>query len=401
MRLRILHIVPYEKYVYTEIGLWDKLDVKNRYVSIEDIDDSIIVKDIDRIEKISSIDLTHILQISDTYDVVVFSSLSAYMYPYVLRVPKEKIVIWQSVGYDIYSGYEPYVPIVSIPLYQPITAQFICPTQQGLLPVVWKALKQKIKQVVRNKKYLQQQNLNLVRKREQADAINRIDYVSTVLRPEYDLLKSNPLIRAKYFSFKYVVPPEVTNDYIVNFAEAKYIQLGNSGDETNNHLDVLNQIKQRNIISPLFVPMSYGGETNYKEYVIKQIGLQNPDSIVQAQYVERNLYIELLHRCRVGVFGHIRQQALGNISLLMKQGCKVFLYKDSVAYKYFKELGAYVYSIEDDLSQEAIDTPLDEKQIAYNRSLFENEYDNVLKAVEKDICQIKKIINTRIDNPIC
>ena len=145
MRLRILHIVPYEKYVYTEIGLWDKLDVKNRYVSIEDIDDSIIVKDIDRIEKISSIDLTHILQISDTYDVVVFSSLSAYMYPYVLRVPKEKIVIWQSVGYDIYSGYEPYVPIVSIPLYQPITAQFIRPTQQGLLPVVWKALKQKIK----------------------------------------------------------------------------------------------------------------------------------------------------------------------------------------------------------------------------------------------------------------
>ena len=80
-------------------------------------------------------------------------------------------------------------------------------------------------------------------------------------------------------------------------------------------------------------------------------------------------YIQMLKSCRVGIFGHIRQQAIGNVLFCMLQGSKIFLYKDSVAYKYFKQAGYVIFSIDDDLNVDNINRLLTEEECEKNRVL--------------------------------
>ena len=117
--------------------------------------------------------------------------------------------------------------------------------------------------------------------------------------------------------------------------------------------------------------------------------------MVQRDFVAKKQYDAIIQSIRVGVFGHMRQQALGNITAMLLQGCKVFLYKDSIAYQHFKQVGAYIFTIENDLYQENIDTPLTDEQILYNRGLFENEYVKITTAMREDLKEIEEEIKRR------
>ena len=387
--IKVLHILPYEKYVDCVVDMWDKSVGQCEYVCVDQVEEQIsstfpkgisMVSDGQLIEKI----------IRGDYNVIVFSSLPTHYYHYVLHVPKEKKIIWQSVGYDIYNSCYPFKAVVTLPLFKPLTREFIRKSQEKSSKLQIRHLFSMIFKPVTNYKKCQH-----VRKLE-TDALNlqntvlqRIDYISTVLDVEYKLLKLNPQIIAQHFAFKYIRPIEVSyNNQLINFERTKYILIGNSGDETNNHLDILRLISQRGIDNPLFVPLAYGGEKDYVDMLCEKLN-DNSGNVILKRFTDRNTYLELLLQCRAAVFGHIRQQALGNISVMLMQGCKVFLYKDSVTYKYFKELGVCVFSIEDDLTQEAINTPLSAKQISHNSKCFEGEYEKTLAKFKNDVIQIK------------
>lgn len=62
-------------------------------------------------------------------------------------------------------------------------------------------------------------------------------------------------------------------------------------------------------------------------------------------------YKTLLSTCSHAIFGYERQAALGNISELLWTGVKLFLPKSSINYKYFKDNGYKVFTIEDDLTE--------------------------------------------------
>ena len=53
----------------------------------------------------------------------------------------------------------------------------------------------------------------------------------------------------------------------------------------------------------------------------------------------------------------------------MLHGSKVYLYRDSIAYKYFSKAGYYVYTIEDDLTEENVNTLMTKKERELNRKL--------------------------------
>lgn len=388
--LRVLHIVPNEKYIRCMISLWDNLPANCRYVCVDALGESFYKSFEDRVEFMGTEALIDILH-SNSYDAVVFSSLPVTRYSLVLEIPADRIVIWQSVGYDIYSENYPYKSIVSLDLYKPLTKSFILSRTQKtawqkirhilkcvFVPISWYHKLQHRKQRERNAALTQEK------------ALKRIDYISTVLESEYSRIQNNPWIRAKYFHFQFVGPiPNMDDVPIIDFEKSKYLLLGNSGDETNNHLDVLDVIRQRNISNSIYASISYGGEMDYVARVVSELG-QNKDNIIQTDFMPIETYRNLLLQCRVAVFGHIRQQALGNIGLAMKQGSKVFLYKDSITYKYYKSQGLFVFSIEDDLTQENIDTPLTHAQIQHNRSFFAHTYENVLQSMMVDIQDMEK-----------
>lgn len=397
--IRVLHILPFEKYVDCVIGLWGETIEQCDYVCLDSVDKTQAYIFPDRIQLISKEKLCAKLSSSE-YDVIVFSSLPINMYEHVLRIPQNKIVIWQSVGYDIYAENYPYPAVVSIPIYKQATKAFIDSYQKKSL---WMKLRhiiaQSVKFVATIKKNNERKNIELRAQKVQKEVLNRVDYISTVLDPEYELLQTNPNVKAKFFRFKYTRPFHVSyNDYLIDFHLTKYLLIGNSGDETNNHLDVLSILERRNISTPLYAPIAYGGEQVYLNEIKDRL-MSNSDNIVQTTFIERAKYLEILHKCRAAVFGHIRQQALGNINVMLAQGCKVFLYKDSVTYDYYKQLGFHIYSIEDDLTQKNIDTPLTKEQILHNRSFFEHAYDDTLNAFKNDVKDIEVLVNQRKNNP--
>ena len=373
------------------MDIWGEIMAQCDYVCVDNPAELIYTSFPNSIHMVSEEQLVEIIKRGD-YDVIVFSSLPTHVYQYVMQVPKDKIVIWQSVGYDIYDSCFPYHAVVNLPLYRPFTQALIRKTQKKSVAKKIRHLFSLILKPITN--YHKRQ----IKKKLETDALylqnkvmQRIDYVSTVLDPEYDLLKKHPYFKAKFINFKYILPPSTSYNSMVDFNTTQYLLVGNSGDETNNHIDILKIVTKRGIVNPLLVPLAYGGSKDYVEYLylILQEKTQN---VVLRQFMEREKYLELLHKCRTAVFGHIRQQALGNINVLLSQGCKVFLFKDSVTYKYYKQLGLSVFSIEDDLTQENIDTPLSVSQIMRNREYFEKEYKQTLKAFKSDVAEIENSI---------
>ena len=67
----------------------------------------------------------------------------------------------------------------------------------------------------------------------------------------------------------------------------------------------------------------------------------------------------------------------------LRQGSKVFFFKDSMVYKYLKNQGIKVFTIEDDLTQENIDTPLTIEEIKCNQKVYLNvrTYDEMISKI--------------------
>ena len=78
--------------------------------------------------------------------------------------------------------------------------------------------------------------------------------------------------------------------------------------------------------------------------------------------------MKLLQSCGNVIMGHIRQQALGNIVAMLYVGAKLYFYKDSVTYTFFKNHGFTVFTIEElEQNPKLLELPLDQKDVAYHR----------------------------------
>ena len=205
-------------------------------------------------------------------------------------------------------------------------------------------------------------------------AVNRVDYFSGVVPPEYDLMKQCSYFRAERVVYVY------TNEASLNkYTQFTYgacgenIIVGNSAAPTNNHLDLLPYLTRLNLGSrKVYLPLSYAGRAKYVSAVHEAYQKELGSSVVgMLDFMPVQDYLAILRSCGVGIYFHERQQALGNIKSLMWNGGKAFLSETSVLYGYFKQLGLHVFSIQRDLTQTALDTPLSEEQRHQNRLILQ------------------------------
>lgn len=369
--MKILHIIPDDKFWQAPVNIFGQTECENEFVCVVSSDcKSFSYIATDKIKMVQEMETGRLWMRSDV-DVFMFHSLSSRYYDYVLSVPKSKKVIVASWGFDIYYSQEGCPPIIPLEVYKPMTKRLM--QQVDRLPVGTR-LKRKIKEILHKKKYLkikEKKERNIaIWTDKQKKVIERIDYFSSVLPIEYEMMKTNPSFRAEYFPFQYTGRHTADKQIRIDVNKANDILLGNSAGPSNNHLDVLHLLKERKINNKLYVPMAYG-EERYRKCVEDYLLANKWNCFIQKEMMLRADYIETLSNCRVGVFGHVRQQSLGNVVLCLLQGSKVFLYKDSVAYKYFKSIGCIVFSIDDELTQEAISAPLSEDEIQLNKSRLE------------------------------
>jgi hypothetical protein len=155
----------------------------------------------------------------------------------------------------------------------------------------------------------------------------------------------------------------------------KNILIGHSLTYTDNHLDIFVQLKKIKIDSgrKYIIPVNYGIDNDYDnnpDNLIKECPLQEKQLMWIKEIMPFNEYQQVIGSVSHAIIGVIRQQALGNIYMCIRSGVKVFLYKDSVVYKELKKKGYVIFSIEDDLNEDSLNSVLTEEEARFNSELF-------------------------------
>jgi hypothetical protein len=207
------------------------------------------------------------------------------------------------------------------------------------------------------------------------EIVNRINFFAPVLYNDFELVKSAlPGFKPHYLSWNY---GSLEDDFIKGFEDVtaigNNILIGNSASPTNNHLDVFDEfagieLKNRKIICPL----NYG-ISNYRD-IVSYEGLQRFQGtfVPIIDFMPSYEYTKLLSSCSIAVMGHLRQQAMGNIIIMLYIGAKVFLYKENPIYSFFKEEGALIYSM-DELKNEYMEK-LSTSAILQNRDVLQKHW---------------------------
>ena len=86
-------------------------------------------------------------------------------------------------------------------------------------------------------------------------------------------------------------------------------------------------------------------------------------------------YNNYLSQCNVAIMGHHRQQAVGNIIVLLWLGVKVFLSEKSTLFSYLTRKGVVVYCLEKDLHtlNKNVFLGLNKTEILKNRKILYEE----------------------------
>ncbi len=304
-----------------------------------------------------------------TVDIVYYHGMgnkSFMSYKYIH--PNAKL-IWFPYGSELYNANLYCSQLLKINLYKPLTKRFIPCAVYRLLTI--------IANVVGRFRY----------DRHRERWISRVDYCSTVLPYEYDMLcEQLSFFDAKPFMLRtmrgYSDTPLVVN------TERGNILLNHSAVFHDNHIDIIHQLESFDLHDrQIVMPISYGNK-----FLMKQLKKYHTIGGAKVMSMNRILpkqeYFTLIDSCTHAIFGTIRQCAIGNINRCMRMGVKVFMYKDSLTYTQFKRDGYIIYTIEDDLNEASLRTPLSEEASIHNRDLFYEIQGN--KSVDDVLINVKR-----------
>lgn len=315
-------------------------------------------KRIQRTERIERIPPSSFLQEVNKrkYDAIIIHNLHSIPLNLLPQIDPRVKVIWKAWGTDIYTMPCVDAPFVKKKLFKPLT-------KKARIRGFRSYLGQKHEYI----DYLLHRHLY-------KKALARIDYFSGVLPSEYKLMCRN-----KFFHAKEVFYPYVSLDTIIckenlqsSFISGNDIFVGNSGDPTNNHLDVFEILRKMDLGKrKVYCSLSYGGTEEYKSMVM-QVGYKywGQQFVPLLKRLPIDEYGKIIASCEIVIMYHERQQAIGNISLSLWGGCNVYMSATSVSYLYYTQKGYHISSIDEKLK---LLRPLDNEQKMHNRNLLLQE----------------------------
>ena len=366
MKLRIIHIVTDDKFIDGAITLFDSDDrVDNKYVVIGNETSFKYIKS----DKVVFISVNDAIDVINSFDVVILHSLPAIPLRLIEHIDKRVKVVWFAWGYDIYEDPYNFIPIS---LYGPRTKRYLLPG------------------IIKDRLFFSKNITKQEVEKFKNTFLERVDYFSGVFPYERELLRCyQPSFNAKGLDFYYgstnFFIPESSEESIIH--GKKNIIIGNSGNPTGNHLDVLVTLSKIKMDgeAKLIIPLSYGGSERYKCIVEKHANRLAPNRVVCLRnYLPIDEYLGIISSCRTAIFAHERQQASDNIFLQMLYGARVFLSETSQAYDYLKKIGFCVYALQKDYS--LINNELSDEEVLNNRRLLSSLYSS-----SKLISRVKKI----------
>lgn len=212
------------------------------------------------------------------------------------------------------------------------------------------------------KKNLKDTSLELLKK----SAIKKIGNVVTGSKYPYDLLKEWYKVSPKSYTGFY---PDTTDMKemeleISQNKESKLVLLGNSASDTNEHIEAIDRLKELRKTNEFKVvcPLSYGDKDYAKKiaaYGEKKLG---NDFIPLFDFMAPKDYLKLLSTVDVAIMNHRRQQAFGNIRMLLYLGKKVYIRKEAYTFDFLTDIGVKIFDAG------RLMTGLDEKFMDFEQS---------------------------------
>ena len=188
---------------------------------------------------------------------------------------------------------------------------------------------------------------------------------------DYQLLCSYLKTKASFKNFYYVMNAHLNLNDSNEQSIGNKILINHSGSWTGNHLTILQALKKLDLTDKSIVlPLSYGPREHI-EQIEKEVEVLFPGKYeIIKDFLPIQSYYKIIDECQYAIMGHRRQEAGGNLSFLLRSGKKVFLREDNSLFKFYKDVGYYVYSFEKDLFKEDAFTPLSSEQKQHNREVF-------------------------------
>lgn len=365
--MKVIHFITDEKFLNDTIDMFEDInELNNRYIMIvfgEDKPFEYITSD--KVEKIDISEINKIITNPNLCDVIVIHNLSSLPCELIKEINKKIKVVWFSWGFDTYSNKFPQFPLIKLKnRIKPKTINL-----RYRIRLLHDSSRRITKELYKNK---------LKGRNYFKEAIQRIDYYSGVFPEEYDLIKKNSFFHAKQVYFNYAPSGQYNiEDIKTNIhPSANNIQVGQSSSSLANHRNTFWIIRNLNLHNrKIIVPLSYNGDSLYKSTVTK-MGYKLFGNNFQplTTFLPKLKYQAIIKTISIAIFNLEQQSAVGNIIYNLWNGAKVFVPESSLNYKHFSNLGFHIFSIEKDLNQKEIDTPLSEKNIIMNRKLVIQHY---------------------------
>ncbi|MGV0983531.1 MAG: TDP-N-acetylfucosamine:lipid II N-acetylfucosaminyltransferase [Limnohabitans sp.] len=159
------------------------------------------------------------------------------------------------------------------------------------------------------------------------------------------------------------------------------IQVGNSADPSNNHLEMLEKLKAfEDQAIRIYVPLSYG-DLEYAKKIISY-GIENfgENFIPLTEFMPFEKYLDLLAKIDIAIFNHKRQQGIGNITTLLGLEKKVYIRSDVTPWTFFNDIGVTIFDL-DHFNTSPIDPEVSKKNQTIISSFFSEK--NLMKQLEE------------------
>ncbi|WP_226670490.1 TDP-N-acetylfucosamine:lipid II N-acetylfucosaminyltransferase [Metabacillus litoralis] len=174
--------------------------------------------------------------------------------------------------------------------------------------------------------------------------IRNLRNITTLVKGDYNLAVKWYGTNAKYNHGVYVNP--INLHYLDSMPHLNKtdmdilnIQVGNSGNPSNQHIEVLKSLKKfRKENIKIYLPLSYGGSEEYIKEVI-EFGYKvfGGNFVPLLKFLKADEYAKYLSSIDIAIFNHNRQQGLGNIFALVYLRKKVFVRSDITSWDYLTE----------------------------------------------------------------
>ena len=197
--------------------------------------------------------------------------------------------------------------------------------------------------------------------------IKNMGNICTLVYGDYVLAKKWYGFKGRYFEAMYISNDQgnhmhdFKNIIINNTSKESIVKIliGNSASQSNNHLEVFKKLEKFKDYEIEFIcPLSYGNmeygklviESGYKSFGDKFVPL--------TEILSYEKYFNLLKSIDIGIFNNDRQQALGNIFVLLELGKKIYMRNDTSMWNEIKnDLDIDVFDIKN-IELETIDEML-------------------------------------------